>query len=258
MLFDSDVLAGKVAVVTGAGRGIGRSIALTLADHGADVAGCARSQAELDALALDIEEHGRRALVAPVDVADRASVAAFRDAVVEAFGRVDVLVNNAGGSFEALPLAKSTIAGWKRTIDVNLMGTYYVIRHFLEHIPAGGKIVNIASGMGLAATPGNSSYAVAKAGVHMLTQALALEVWDRGIDVNDVIPGLVATTNVTWASDRSSVESVLAEFESKEPPFAPSERVKHPDEVGELVLWMAAQGRGGPTGQSFSLARRPF
>ncbi len=251
-------LDGKVAVVTGAGRGIGRSIALYLARDGADIVGCARSMDELDRLAADINEIGRRCMIARVDVSDFLNVDNFAKATVAEFGRCDILVNNAGGSFEVSPLVSSTPEGWVNTVNVNLFGTYYVIRAMVENIPRGGKIINIASGMGLSALPGNSSYAAAKAGVHMLTQVLALELWESGIDVNDVIPGLVATTNVSWASDRSSVESVLAEFEGKAPSFAPSERVKHPDELGELVAWMAARPAGGPTGQSFSLARRPF
>lgn len=257
-MLNKDILSGKTAVVTGAGRGIGRSIALELAKHGADIAGCSRSVNELDELETSITAMGRKAVVVPTDITNHSQVSRFRDAAISEFGHIDILVNNAGGGFETGPFCDSTIEGWKQAVDVNLMGTYYSTRLFLDNINNGGKIINIASGMGLQAVPGNSSYAVAKAGVHMLTQVLALELWDRGIDVNDVIPGLVATTNVEWASDRSSVETVLAEFQDKEPPFAPSERVKHPDELGDLILWIAVQEPGGPTGQSFSLGRRPF
>ena len=254
----SPELLGKIAVVTGAGRGIGRSIALSLARAGADIAICSRTSAEIDAVASEIRALGRRALPLPVDVSDWEQVESFANAVTGEFDHVDILVNNAGGGFEVAPVAEGTPAGWRETVEINLFGTYHMIRAFLDDIIRGGKIINIISGMGLEARPGNSSYSAAKAGAHMLTQCLALEIWDRGIDVNDIIPGLVATTNVDWASDRSSVESVLAEFEGKQPPFAPSERVKHPDEVGELVLWVASMPEGGPTGQSFSLARRPF
>jgi NAD(P)-dependent dehydrogenase (short-subunit alcohol dehydrogenase family) len=251
-------LAGKIAVVTGGGRGIGRSIALYLAGAGADIALCSRTSNEIDAVAAEIRALGRRALALPVDVADWAQVESFARAVTDEFDHIDILVNNAGGGFEVGPVAVSDPAGWRKTVEINLFGTYHMIRAFLDDIARGGKIINITSGMGLEARPGNSSYNAAKAGAHMLTQCLALEIWDRGIDVNDIIPGLVATTNVDWASDRSSVESVLAEFEGKQPPFAPSERVKHPDELGDLVLWVASMPEGGPTGQSFSLARRPF
>lgn len=251
-------LEGKIAVVTGGGRGIGRSIALYLAGAGADIALCSRTSKEIDAVAGEIRALGRRALALPVDVADWAQVESFASAVTDEFDHIDILVNNAGGGFEVAPIAESTPAGWRETVEINLFGTYHMIRAFLDDIARGGKIINITSGMGLEARPGNSSYSAAKAGAHMLTQCLALEIWDRGIDVNDIIPGLVATTNVDWASDRSSVESVLAEFKGKQPPFAPSERVKHPDELGDLVLWVASMPEGGPTGQSFSLARRPF
>lgn len=251
-------LTNKIAVVTGGGRGIGRSIALSLAKGGADIALCARTTTEVNSVAAEIRSLGQQALALPVDVSDWVQVDKFSRDVVEEFGHVDVLINNAGGGFEATPIADSQPKSWRQTVEVNLFGTYHMIRAFLEDIPRGGKIINITSGMGLEAHPGNSSYNAAKAAAHMLTQCLALEVWDRGIDVNDIIPGLVATTNVEWASDRSSVESVLAEFEGKQPPFAPSERVKHPDEIGELVHWVACMPEGGPTGQSFSLARRPF
>ncbi len=251
-------LAGKIAVVTGGGRGIGRSIALYLAGAGADIALCSRTTKEIDAVAGEIRALGRRALALPVDVADWGQVESFASAVTDEFDHIDILVNNAGGGFEVGPIADSDPAGWRKTVEINLFGTYHMIRAFLDDIARGGKIINITSGMGLEARPGNSSYNAAKAGAHMLTQCLALEIWDRGIDVNDIIPGLVATTNVDWASDRSSMESVLAEFEGKQPPFAPSERVKHPDELGDLVLWVASMPEGGPTGQSFSLARRPF
>ncbi len=253
-----ETLESKVVVVSGAGRGIGRSIAIALARAGADIVGCSRTTGELAGLAADVNQLGRRCATARVDVADWENVNRFAETVVAEFGRCDILVNNAGGSFASGKLADSDPAQWTKTVDINLYGTYYLIRALLADIPRGGKIINIASGMGLAALPGDSSYAAAKAAVHMLTQVLSQEVWERGIDVNDVIPGLVATTNVTWASDRSSVESVMAEFEGKTPPFAPSERVKHPDELGELVAWMASLPPGGPTGQSFSLARRPF
>ena len=92
----------------------------------------------------------------------------------------------------------------------------------------------------------------------MLTRCLALEVWERGIEVNEIVPGPVATTMVTFASDTSSEEAVLAELEGKPPPFSPSERVKPASEVADLVLWLAGLKQGGPTGQSFSLARRPL
>jgi len=247
-------LTGKVVVVTGGGRGIGRAIARMLAGAGADVALCARSQGEIDAVAKELRGTGRRAMAQPVDVADWEQVERFAKAVAGELGNVDVLVNNAGGGVERnTPIAQSDPKTWWRAVEVNLEGTYYVTRAFLEHLNDGAKVVNIGSGMGHEAPRGgNSSYNVSKAGVWMFTQALAVEVWERGIQVNEVLPGIVA--------NGLDPEAKLAEARRSgaAPRFAPSERLKHPDRVAELVLWLATRGEDGPTGQTFSLARRPL
>ena len=131
----------------------------------------------------------------------------------------------------------------------------------MDDISDGGKIINISSGMGLKAGNENSAYNVAKAGVHMFTECLANELWPRGIDVNNLVPGPVATStfNRDKPGERTSTEEIVAKFADDPPPQFPKfERVKHPDEVGELALYMATRPRGGPTGQTFSLARRPL
>ena len=247
-------LNGKVAVVTGGGRGIGRSIARHLARAGADVAICARSRDEIDAVASELRGMGRRAVAHSVDVAAWEQVQEFARAVAGELGEVDVLVNNAGGGVERnTPIAQSDPQMWWRAVEVNLQGTYYVTRAFLEHLNDGAKVVNIGSGMGHEAPRGgNSSYNVAKAGVRMFTQALAVEVWERGIQVNEVLPGLVAN----GLDPESKLEAARKPGEA--PRFAPSERLKHPDRVAELVLWLATRGEDGPIGQTFSLARRPL
>jgi 3-oxoacyl-[acyl-carrier protein] reductase len=245
-------LTGKVAVVTGGGRGIGRAIARALARDGADVALCARSAGEIEAVAAELRALGRRALAVPTDVADWEQVTHFAQAVAREFGRVDVLVNNAGGGVERnTPIAQSDPQRWWRAIQVNLQGTYLVTRALLEHMADGGKIVTIGSGMGHESPRGgNSSYNVAKAGVNMFTRALAVEVWERGIAVNEVLPGPVA--------NGLDPEQRLEEARHNPPPFAGSERLKHPDRVADLVLWLATRRDDGPTGQTFSLARRPL
>ena len=249
-----NTLMGKVAVVTGGGRGIGRAIARQLAREGADVALCARPREETDAVAQELRQLGRRALAQSVDVSNWEQVQAFAGAVAGELGRVDVLVNNAGGGVEReTPIAQSDPQRWWRAIEVNLQGTYLVTRAFLEHLNDGARLVNIGSGMGHEAPRGNnSSYNVAKAGVNMFTQALAVEVWERGILVNEVLPGLVAN----GLDPETKLEE--ARRRGAAPRFAPSERLKHPDRVAELVLWLATRGEDGPTGQTFSLARRPL
>jgi 3-oxoacyl-[acyl-carrier protein] reductase len=251
---DALALRGRVAVVTGGGRGIGRAIVRALTRAGADVALCARTAGETEAVAAEARSLGRRAVAVPADVAVRDQVRAFAAAVGRELGRVDLLVNNAGGVVERdTPIAESEPARWWRAVEVNLYGTYLVTRELLGLMGPGGKIVTIGSGMGHEAPRGgNSSYNVAKAGVGMLTRCLAVELWPRGIDVNEVLPGPVA--------NGLDPEGRLAEArrERAAASFAASERLKHPDRVAELVLWLATRGEDGPTGQTFSLARRPL
>ena len=238
-----------MAFVTGGGRGIGRAAALALARAGADVAVSARTAAEIDAVAAEVRGLGRRALAVASDVTREPNCRAAVERVVSELGRIDVLVNNAGGSSERAPVVDSDPTRWAETIAVNLLSVYYCTRAALPHLvrAGGGKIINVGSGMGHAATAGNAAYSTAKSGVWMFTQVLAQEVWSHGIDVNEVVPGPVLT-RLTEGVFRTDAP----------PPFSPSERVKLPEEVAELILWLATRPPGGPTGQSFSLARRPL
>ncbi len=242
-------LSGKVAIVTGGGRGIGRATALALAGAGADVAVAARSEDEVAAVADEVRALGRRAVAARCDVTRFEDCRAMVDQAVGTLERLDILVNNAGGGEDRRPVEESDPERWAHVVATNLVGVYNCTRAALAAMIAGGggKIVNVGSGMGHAATPGNSSYNAAKAGVWMFTRCLSQEVWQHGIDVNEVVPGPVLTRPT---EDRFTLGGP--------PPFAPSERVKLPEEVAELILWLACQRKGGPTGQSFSLARRPF
>jgi 3-oxoacyl-[acyl-carrier protein] reductase len=249
---DGLLLPGTVAVVTGAGRGIGRAVARALAGAGADLALCARTTAEVDAVAAELRALGRRAHAASVDVTVWEQVRAFAESTATELGRVDVLVNNAGGGVERnTPIAQSDPTRWWRAVEVNLYGTYLVTRAFLAHMAPGGRVINVGSGMGHEAPRGgNSSYNVAKAGVRMLTRALAVELWEEGLAVNEILPGPVA--------NGLDPEAKLEAARRSQPPFAASERLKHPDRVAEIVLWLATRGGDGPTGQTFSLARRPI
>ncbi len=156
-------------------------------------------------------------------------------------------------------------AGENRTCNRRTRGFsgrhYLVTRFLLEHISEGGKIINMSSGMGLRAAARQSSYTVSKAGLHIFTECLANELWPRKIDVNNLIPGPVATDifNREGRPERYTPEEVLAKFKDELPPgFPPQERIKHPDEVGELAVHIASQPVGAATGQTFSLARRPL
>ncbi len=254
-------MSGKVAVVTGAGRGIGRAIAERLARSGADVAICARTDEELDDARAAIEDFGRNCLAASVDLADPISTKSFCDKVLASFGELHFLVNNAGAYLERGTVAESDTELWWKTVEVNVRGPYMMIRHLLDGIAEGGKIINFSSGKALTAGANSASYHVSKAGLHILTEVLANELWQRDIDVNNIVPGPVATSTFSREdpASRSTPEELLEKYKQELPTGLPKwERVKHPDEVADLVLWLAAMPKGGPTGQTFSLARRPL
>ncbi len=241
-------LAGRRVLVTGGGRGIGRSIALSCAREEARVAISARSEDQLAAVAAEIEAAGGSATSLVCDVGDVRQVERMVHGAIEALGGIDILVNNAGGGTEHAAVAESTPDLWVACINANLVGTYACARYVLPQMIAGGggKIINIGSGMGHEARANSTSYNTAKAAVWMFTKCLALEVWEHGIDVNEIVPGPVLTP---LTADRFTLDGP--------PPFAPSERVKLPEEVADLTVWLASQPPGGPTGQSCSLARRP-
>lgn len=242
-------LTGKAALVTGGGRGIGRAIALAIAAEGGDVAVLGRTRSEIEAVAAEVQARGRRGAAVVCDVTDRAAVERAVASAVEKLGRLDILVNNAGGGTERTRVGDDDPDRWVRAIEVNLHGTYFCTRVALPHLKAagGGKIINVGSGMGHQPRKGNSSYNAAKAGVWMLTRCLAMELWDDGIDVNELIPGPVYTELTSDIFPESGPH-----------PQIEGERVKGAEDVVPIAMFLAAHPPGGPTGQSFSLARRPI
>lgn len=191
----SHELGGKVAIVTGAGRNIGRAIALALADSGASVLVNARSnRGEAEAVAREVEALGGKALVHIGDVADAAAVQEMADAAVKHFGRLDILVNNAALRREK-PFAEMDYAEWRAILDVTLDGTFHCVKACLPALrrSGAGTIVNIG---GLSAHTGSKNRAhvvTAKAGIVGLTRALAYDLAADGITVNCVVPGLIGT-----------------------------------------------------------------
>lgn len=244
---ESQTLKGKVAVVTGGGRGIGKAIALAYAQAGAAVCCAARTLAEIEQTAREIHQAGGRGLAVQTDVTRVETVEIMLRQTVEAFGGLDILVINAGVNDDRRPVEESQPADWRTTLEVNLIGAYYcakaVIPHFKER--GGGKIITIGSGLGHRGRAGGSAYACSKAGLWMLTRVLAQELWPYNVSVNELIPGPVETAMTTRATrDPETVFSVESEW------------IKFPEEVTPLALFLATQPNIGPTAQSFSLMRR--
>ncbi|MEO8558619.1 MAG: SDR family oxidoreductase [Rhodospirillales bacterium] len=193
-------MKGKTAIVTGGGRGIGAAVARALATNGAKVVVTARSRSEIDAVAAEInkaatDKSGGQAIAITCDVADWASVQALVAASEKQFGPADILINNAGVIDPIGPLIQSDPATWARNIEINLTGAYYVIRALLPGMVArkGSTIINVSSGAAHRALEGWSAYCSGKAGLAMLTNALALETKGSGLNVFGFSPGTVDT-----------------------------------------------------------------
>jgi 3-oxoacyl-[acyl-carrier protein] reductase len=207
----------------------------------------ARTSSEIGEVAEIIRGKGRKGVPVTADLTDPANVDAALNVIKFEFGLIDILVNNAGGATDRSSMMESSREDWLGAVRLNIDSVYLMTVGIVPMMGRGAKIINIGSGMGHSAGASNSSYRVGKAGAWMLTQCMAEEFWERGIEVNELVPGPVAT---------EATKDVMEV--GGPPPFAPSERVKTPEEVAPLALWLATQKSGGPTGQSFSLARRPL
>jgi 3-oxoacyl-[acyl-carrier protein] reductase len=241
-------LQGKVAVVTGAGRGIGRAIAIAYGSEGAAVCCAARSLAQIQETAAAITHAGGHGLAVQADVIQWPSVEHLFQATVEEFGGVDIIVINAGAQYDRRHVEDSHAADWLATLEVNLIGAYYCAKAAIPHLKqrGAGKIITVGSGLGHRGLPGSSAYACSKAGLWMLTRVLAQELWPFKISVNELIPGPV-TTEMSRDSQPARQDTVFA---------IDSEWVKGPEDVVPLALFLATQPDPGPTAQSYSLMRR--
>jgi 2-deoxy-D-gluconate 3-dehydrogenase len=238
-------LDGKVAVVTGAGRGLGRAIAVCLAEAGASVALIARSESELAEVAREVEAQGRKVLALPLSVGDENAVEKAAEKVIEAFGRVDVLVNNAGIARVA-PLLELTLADLRETLDVNLVGAFLCARAFGAHMIAQrrGKVINIASISGLIGEPDLSAYSASKGALMSFTRALAAEWARHNVTVNAIAPGYFRTDLNKAALDNVDIgPKIVGKI--------PLKRVGQPEELGPLVAYLASDESAFITGSVF-------
>ncbi|MFN8591965.1 MAG: glucose 1-dehydrogenase, partial [Thermomicrobiales bacterium] len=226
-------LTGKVAIVTGGGRGIGRAIARLFAAEGASVVVASRTAAEGEETVRLIREAGGEARFIPTDVASDTQVRDLVTQTVHTYGRLDVMVNNAGIGGAGKPLAATSEAEWDEVIDTNLKGTYLGMHYAIPHLKAagGGAIVNFSSVLAHQALPGGSAYTATKAAIIGLTKAVALEVGRDNIRVNCILPGSTDTP-MLWegltAAERVEVEPAVAAA-------APLNKVGQPEEIARVA-----------------------
>ncbi len=250
------------ALVTGAGSGIGAAVALALARAGHRLTLCGRShdklQAQAEALRAAVPDAAF--LVAPMDVADAASVQAAVQQAQARFGPVHTLVNNAGQAHSA-PFARTDATLWQQMLDVNLSGTFHVTQAVLPGMldaaaqGESGRIVNIASTAGLQGYAYVSAYVAAKHGVVGLTKALALELARKNITVNALCPGYTETEIVQDAVRNIVAKTGQSEAQARQALAAsnPQQRLVQPEEVAQSVLWLCAPGSGAINGQAIGI-----
>ena len=236
-------LEGRVAVVTGAGRNIGRAIALALAKGGASVVVNARSsRAETEAVAAEIEAAGGRALAVLADVTDEAAVARMAEAAQKRFGRVDIVVNNAAVRREA-DLDSITLAQWREILAIILDGAFIVTKAFLPQLKAGGAgaIVNIGGLTGHTGGKRRAHVITAKSGLIGLTKALAHDLAEHGVTVNCVVPGLIDTVRLAGSSVMPAHHTTTKTLVG---------RMGKPDDIAAAVRYLAGSGGRYVTGQT--------
>jgi NAD(P)-dependent dehydrogenase (short-subunit alcohol dehydrogenase family) len=249
-------LVGRRAVVTGAGRGIGRAIALALAAAGTDVALCARSHPELEQVAEEVRALGRRALALPCDVTNAAAVARMAGEAAAGLGGIDILVNNAGAA-ASHKFVDHPDELWHHMLAVNLTSVYYVTKAFVPQMVAqrSGRVITIASIAAKVGARYTAAYTASKHGVLGLTRALAAELVGYNITVNAICPSYVDTQMTDGSIANIVKRTGMSEAQARETleKMSPQARLIAPGEIAALTVYLAQESSRGITGQAINV-----
>jgi 3-oxoacyl-[acyl-carrier protein] reductase len=238
-------LTGKIALVTGASRGIGKAIALKLAETGAQVVCVSRSEEALKQTVAEITAQGGQATYEVCDISKSDTIQNLVKTTLDHWGRIDILVNNAGITRDNL-LMRMSVDDWQTVLDVNLSGAFHAIKAVTRPMlrQRFGRIINISSVVGLTGNAGQANYAASKAGLMGLTKATAKELASKGVTVNCIAPGYIETDMTADLSEE------VKENLRKQIPLG---RIGQPDDVGTLVVFLASEEAGYITGQTIAI-----
>jgi 7-alpha-hydroxysteroid dehydrogenase len=245
-LLDEFLLTDKVAIVTGAGRGIGAQIARTYAEAGADVVLAARTKEQLDAVAKEVEAAGRRALVIPCDVTDNAAVEALVPQTLDAFGRVDIVVNNAGGTAPR-PMLDTSPGYVERSFHFNVTTAFVLTKAAVPHMITNGSgaVVNISSAIGRLRDRGFVAYGTAKAALSHMTRLMAADLAPK-VRVNAIAVGSVATSSLETVLENDAIRDEMVRR-------TPLKRLGRPEDIALGALYLASPAASFVTGKIFEI-----
>jgi len=244
-------LDGKVAVVTGGGRGIGRGIALAFADCGADVVVAARREADVQSVAEEIRARGVRGMGVSMDVLDFDSVPRVQDRIVREMGSIDIWVNNAGGNLDrkTYALPEISLAKWQEQINLNLTSKFWGAQQAALRMPDGGRIISIISVAAHKPSPGFGAYSAANNAVIAMTRTMAVELAPRRITINCIAPGIIVTDMFVETLNMSQ-----AEAEAYAAGQTPLGRTGYPEDVAAAAVFLASPAAEWTTGQFIDVA----